>query len=443
MSDFAIRVQNISKQYRIGLTLPRGQRSLRSQLPGLVASPLRRFRYIRGLSHFSGSDRSSAKDVIWALRDISLDVKPGEAVGIIGHNGAGKSTLLKVLSRITEPTEGYATLSGRPGSLLEVGTGFHKELTGRENIYVNGAILGMTRKEVGRKLDEIVEFAGMEDFIDTPVKRYSTGMSVRLAFAVVAHLEADILLIDEVLAVGDADFQQRCLKKMFEVINEGRTVIFVSHNMGLLTRLCQRTLWIEHGRIKMDGLSSEVVGAYLSPEESRGPIWIHPLGHCHEPQARLMSARVLSTDGEVTEVIPYNEQFKLQIEYEAVESVPNIAIFSRVIDSQNNIVWTSLDADAIGWDGQVRRPGRYVSTCCIPGAILKPGRYRLTVGSLVRGATLRSLRSHTNEYQSRDHENVLAFDISAAGCDLDLDRPGIVTPYLKWETCQIDGKNGS
>ncbi len=252
MSDFAIRVENISKRYTIG-ALSRRHDTLRDRLADGVI----------GLFHPNGHSHRRNSN-IWALRDVSLEVRQGEVVGIIGPNGAGKSTLLKILSRITEPTEGRGKIRGRVGSLLEVGTGFHPELTGRENIYLNGAILGLKKTEIDRKFDAIVDFADVEKFIDTPVKRYSSGMYVRLAFSVAAHMEFDILLIDEVLAVGDAAFQKKCLSKMGNAATRGRTVLFVSHNLAAVMTLCDRALLFDRGRLKEDGTASDVIGHYQS-----------------------------------------------------------------------------------------------------------------------------------------------------------------------------------
>ncbi|MGD8815029.1 MAG: ABC transporter ATP-binding protein, partial [Anaerolineales bacterium] len=260
MSVPAISVKNIGKQYRIGAPQAR-YRTFRDSISQTVQAPFRRMRrLLRGEAY-------GAKDMekeFWALKDVNFDVNPGEVIGIIGRNGAGKSTLLKVLSRITEPTEGRAEIRGRIGSLLEVGTGFHHELTGRENIFLNGAILGMRRTEIEERFDRIVAFAEIERFIDTPVKHYSSGMYVRLAFAVAAHLEPEIMLVDEVLAVGDASFQKKCLGKMGEVATEGRTVLFVSHNMGAIVSLCNRCLLIEEGRIIKDGEVNDVTSYYQS-----------------------------------------------------------------------------------------------------------------------------------------------------------------------------------
>lgn len=254
-----ISVRGISKKYRVGLRDAKSD-TLAGSLMSLFTAPLRNFKRIRNLSKMRADDES----IFWALRDVSFDVAQGEVVGIIGHNGAGKSTLLKILSRITEPSEGEIVIRGRVSSLLEVGTGFHPELTGRENVYMNGTILGMTKKEIDRKFDEIVSFSGIERHIDTPVKFYSSGMKVRLAFSVAAHLEPEILIIDEVLAVGDVDFQRKCLGKMEDVAHQGRTVLFVSHNMAAVTSLCSRGILLKEGKIIFDGSSAEVTNKYLN-----------------------------------------------------------------------------------------------------------------------------------------------------------------------------------
>jgi lipopolysaccharide transport system ATP-binding protein len=261
MSNLAIRVDGLSKQYRIGRRRQR-YKTLRETLSNEVLEIVHGFAFRTG-------PRSPANDLIWALKDVSVDIQCGEVVGIIGRNGAGKSTLLKILARVTKPTTGYATICGRVGSLLEVGTGFHPELTGRDNIYLNGAILGMKRAEINRKFDEIVSFAGVSQFIDTPVKRYSSGMHVRLAFAVAAHLEPEVLIIDEVLAVGDAEFQRKCLGKMGDVAGEGRTVLFVSHNMAAIQTLCTRGILLDNGTIVADADVAAATSEYLRMLEQR------------------------------------------------------------------------------------------------------------------------------------------------------------------------------
>ena len=262
MSDYIIKIENLSKRYRIGIEDDKHD-SLLAGMLSWIKSPISNFRKVQKLSKFNSEDEL---DIIWALKNISFNVRKGEIVGIIGRNGAGKSTLLKILSRIVEPTGGQVRVYGRVASLLEIGTGFHRELSGRENIYLNGAILGMTKNEIKENFDEIVEFSEIGKFIDTPVKRYSSGMYVRLAFAVAAHLNPEILIIDEVLAVGDAAFQKKCLGKMGETAKSGRTVLFVSHNMHTIQDLCNRTILLEGGKVVMDGDTTDVIKQYLQPE---------------------------------------------------------------------------------------------------------------------------------------------------------------------------------
>ncbi|HXH25201.1 MAG TPA: ABC transporter ATP-binding protein, partial [Vicinamibacterales bacterium] len=262
MSDLAIRTVGLSKRYYAGRR-EEPYKTIRDALTGALIAPMRRVsRLVTGRP----AGRAAGRAPFWALKDLSLEVRHGEIVGIIGRNGAGKSTLLKILSRITEPTAGYADMHGRVGALLEVGTGFHPELTGRENIFLNGAILGMNREHIKRRFDEIVDFAELETFLDTPVKYYSSGMYMRLAFAVAAHLEPEILVVDEVLAVGDAAFQKKCLNKMQHVRLEGRTVLFVSHNMSAVSRLCGRVVWLDRGVVRDDGLPSNVIAKYLNSD---------------------------------------------------------------------------------------------------------------------------------------------------------------------------------
>jgi lipopolysaccharide transport system ATP-binding protein len=303
MSKTAIRVEHLGKKYRIGAR-QRMNRTLRETLMDTALAPIRRLRGI-------GSD---SQNTIWALDDVSFVVKHGEAIGIIGRNGAGKSTLLKILSRITWPTRGRVELNGRVGSLLEVGTGFHHELTGRENIYLNGAILGMSRREIKQKFDEIVAFSGIEKFLDTQVKFYSSGMYVRLAFAVAAHLEPEILLVDEVLAVGDAEFQKKCLGKMGEVAREGRTVLFVSHNMTAIQAFCSRAVLLFSGKIAMDGGSASVVSNYLSGfRNDDHAISVGDLPRIHGGNDfRLTGVKILSDDYQPATFFEYGSEFIIQ-----------------------------------------------------------------------------------------------------------------------------------
>src|SRR5437660_2183578 len=314
MKQPIIKVESLSKRYRIG-TL--GHTSLRDAVASAVRSPL------RSLRGKNGSDENT----IWALKDVSFEVEPGEVVGIIGRNGAGKSTLLKSLSRITKPTEGQVALKGRVGSLLEVGTGFHSELTGRENVFLNGAVLGMTRREIENKFDEIVAFAETEQFLDTPVKHYSSGMTVRLAFAVAAHLEPEILIIDEVLAVGDIAFQKKCLGKMNEVARAGRTILFVSHDLGGVNSLCERAILRHEGAIDRDGPTREVTDYYLdTTRELYSPItWADlPQGESDEIQLRSVS---VGQRGVNTSTIDCREQFTISLEYENRKTLPGSRFF--------------------------------------------------------------------------------------------------------------------
>ncbi len=309
MSDAAIRVEGLTKCYRIGGPRARYQ-TLRDTIVDTVKAPLRRLR----------GGHAYQDQTIWALKDISLEVKRGEVVGIIGRNGAGKTTLLKVLSRITGPSEGYAEITGRIGSLLEVGTGFHPEMTGRENIYLNGAILGMKKKEIERKFDEIVAFAGVEKFLNTPVKRYSSGMYVRLAFAVAAHLEPEILLVDEVLAVGDYEFQKKCLGKMGDVAKGGRTVLFVSHNMGAIRQLVSRCILLEEGRVTFDGNKGECISKYLQSSFSEtGSRTTFPDHHpTKEFPVAIKGAALKAEDGRYKTDFSLGEPWCLEMELEAI-----------------------------------------------------------------------------------------------------------------------------
>ncbi|MEA3376021.1 MAG: ABC transporter ATP-binding protein, partial [Chloroflexota bacterium] len=365
MSDIAIRVENLSKKYRIG---PAQQQhdTLRDALMAAVKSPIER---LRRDGHEDGRD-----DEIWALKDVSFEVKRGEVLGIIGRNGAGKSTLLKILSRITQPTDGRAVINGRVRSLLEVGTGFHPELTGRENIYLNGAILGMTRAEIERKYDEIVDFSGVEKFIDTPVKRYSSGMRVRLAFAVAAHLDPEILLIDEVLAVGDAEFQKKCLGKMGDVASEGKTVLFVSHNMAAVAELCGRAVWLDGGRAVTRGVSHDVVDRYLAEAKARRP---PDAGQRVNGSAkgRILGAAVLDCRGESTQSIRMSERLVIHVDFRLHERVA-VGVGVSIVDRTGKRYCSSYTPrEGIVYDLPA---GEHRASLDVPRMILGPGEYFVT-----------------------------------------------------------------
>lgn len=372
MTDIAIRVENLSKHYRIG-GMQEPYRTLRDALTDVFVSPFRRAgRLLRG----QAIGASELNESIWALEDVSFEIKQGEVIGIIGRNGAGKSTLLKILSRITEPTEGYADVYGRVGSLLEVGTGFHSELSGRENIYLNGAILGMRKAEIDKKFDEIVVFAEVEKFIDTPVKHYSTGMYLRLAFAVAAHLEPQILLIDEVLAVGDAQFQKKCLGKMGEVAEEGRTVLFVSHNMAAIQNLCKRALLLDGGHLIIDSTASSVVDKYLNEVVSLASI---PLSKRNDRQGnqcmKFTSYCLLNENDELISQAIVGKTLKIVFHYETKtnKSLKNVHVGLGVNGKYNEkLFYLSTELSHQDFD-EIPPEGKII--CCIQKLPLQPGMY--------------------------------------------------------------------
>jgi len=394
MSDIAIRVENLSKRYRMGQYVGSGAqyRTLRESLTNAVSAPLRRLRQGESArpktvppSPVPGPPsptpgQPSTNRFLWALRDVSFEVKRGEVLGIIGRNGAGKSTLLKVLTSITEPTEGRVELNGRVGSLLEVGTGFHPELTGRENIYLSGAILGMTRKETDWKFDEIVDFSGVEAYIDTPVKRYSSGMRVRLGFAVAAHLEPEILLIDEVLAVGDAEFQKKCLGKMGDVASEGRTVLFVSHNMGAIQRLCPQAIWLEEGAVNEIGDSAVVCEKYLYLDTGFGSgVYAFDDGAQHAVQ--FLRAELLNSQEKRTSTFRADEPIKFRITYRLTRDFSGLSVALNITGALGGSLWGVSDLDCFPELFEKRQQGAYVYECIAPANVLRPGTYKLALGA--------------------------------------------------------------
>lgn len=363
----AIRIHDISKKYSVAALKPRND-TLKDEIGAGVRAML-------------APRRETTEQDFWALRNVSFDVGQGEIVGVIGRNGAGKSTLLKLLSRISEPTTGRIEIRGRVGSLLEVGTGFDRELTGRENTYLNGAILGMTKREIDRKFDEIVAFAEIEAFIDTPVKRYSSGMYTRLAFAVAAHLEPEVLIIDEVLAVGDAKFQARCLGKIGEVARGGRTVLFVSHNMAAVTRFCPRVVWLERGQLHEDGPSDEVVSRYMAEGGSGGGVVEYDAASAPGSDLiRLSSIRTRNAAGETTDTIGTDQPLTVEVEYETLRRTSGLRIGVTLLGSEGEVVLSTKDLDVHPSDYE-REPGRYVSAVEIPPNLLNIGQFSITVGS--------------------------------------------------------------
>jgi lipopolysaccharide transport system ATP-binding protein len=375
VNDIAIRIEKLSKKFYIGQKQEK-YKTLRDTITGAFTAPLRKAgNLLRG--HATGA--AELNEEIWALEDVSFDVRKGEVIGIIGRNGAGKSTLLKILSRITEPTKGYAEICGRVGSLLEVGTGFHPELTGRENVFLNGAILGMRRAEIERNFDEIVAFAEVAKFIDTPVKHYSSGMYLRLAFAVAAHLETEILLVDEVLAVGDIAFQRKCLGKMEDVAQEGRTVLFVSHNMGAVENLCQSGIWIEKGKVAQQGEISSIVKAYLRSEIALAPVDLSHLKRKGNGQARIIEVRILNSDGQRCDTFLMGEDLIVEFDVEAYEFLSSLNLTLEVKRVHIGMNVLHLKNEDCGLSIENVAPGPHRFRVKIPNCMLYPSSYNISL----------------------------------------------------------------
>lgn len=411
----AITVENLSKAYRIGLKeeIPD---TFTSAATSWLRSPFRNLGRLRSLNTFRQT--GDADDIVWALKDVSFEVNEGEVVGVIGRNGAGKSTLLKILSRITEPTHGEARIHGRVSSLLEVGTGFHPELTGRENVYMNATILGMTKREIDRRFDAIVDFSGVEKFLDTPVKRYSSGMQVRLAFAVAAHLDPEILIVDEVLAVGDAEFQKKCLGKMQDVAGSGRTVLFVSHNMAAVRALCSRGILLEGGRLTFDDEAGEVVNHYR----------LGAAGHQHHvewsPDAAPGSAELSLIEASVEpltgEEVHTASGFAIVLRVLCREPLPNLdtTIELRTLDD------TIVVHDGWGFTStQACDAGFYETRVEFPPHLLNRGRYKL---NLIFGQNKRYLVARIDD--------VLVFEIGHEASRHLIAKPGVIAPQLEFSS---------
>ena len=413
-------MKHLSKQYQIGVD--KTYKTLSESLTTGLRHPVRSLQNIGAMG---------AKDSFWAIKDVNFEVERGEVRGIIGRNGAGKSTLLKVLSRITYPTEGEVIMRGRVGSLLEVGTGFHPELTGRENIYFNGAILGMKKREIDDKFDEIVKFSGVEKFLDTPVKRYSSGMQVRLAFSVAAHLEPEILLVDEVLAVGDAEFQKKCLGKMGEVASEGRTVLFVSHNMGAISDLCDRCLLVENGNIVSDSTTRDVIDQYLSPNLlSNGYVQFDHGRECPTDgkYVRIISITLLNSSKSMSSQVFAEDICFISINYEIIEPIRNCWLGFSIHTSNNEIIFYTGDYNRSNANMDSRQPGIYMSQCEIPGYLLNGGTYSVSLLCQIPGDKILVYLP-----------NILFFEVltqkSLIGSGT---QPGFIRPLLKWNTCKCE-----
>jgi len=438
MSDLAISARHLAKRYRLGQR--EHYRALRDVITEGVANVGRLFRR-------RPVEEADGKTHVWALRDVSFDVRQGDVIGVIGRNGAGKSTLLKILSRITEPTKGYVDLKGRCGALLEVGTGFHPELTGRENIFLNAAILGMKRAEILRKFDEIVAFAEIEQFLDTVVKRYSSGMYMRLAFAVAAHLEPDILVVDEVLAVGDTAFQKKCLGKMGEIAQGGRPVIFVSHNMSAIHRLCNRAILLNQGQILVDGPVDEAVREYLKlgAEELGERVWQDLQTAPGNNVVRLLAIRATAVDGEIRAHYDVHDSLAIEVDYHVMSDRALVCCVLEFVDLMGSALIRSFDDLARDrWEQMLAHaPGRYRATCRVPADLLNEGDVSINV----------RLFSPPHQPSDRPHVQELSVLRIAIGDRMDPQGvrgyypyswgPVAVRPALEWTRVSIGDRSDS
>ncbi|MEN6475452.1 MAG: ABC transporter ATP-binding protein [Syntrophaceae bacterium] len=400
----------------------------------MVKAPFKNLRELRSLTRFDDAESQSSQtsvpphDVIWALRDVSFDVEQGDVIGIVGRNGAGKSTFLKILSRITEPTSGTIRLRGRVSSLLEVGTGFHSELTGRENIYLNGTILGMRKQEIDRKFDEIVAFSEIETFLDTPVKRYSSGMYVRLAFAVAAHLEPEILVVDEVLAVGDINFQKKCLGKMGDVARQGRTVLFVSHNMIAIQRLCEKAIWLDRGVLVKSGGANDVVTQYIKGGDDylNGRVWFRQTPAPSNEKAFLKSIKLLTSSNQIAEIVDIKDPVIVEIEY-AVQKADTLLNLSLSLYTPDDIhVFTSASINDPNGSPRNHHIGLYQSTCIIPSHLLNQGHYIMSIVLVEYGHRIIEQADRVVSIDMIDSGSQRGHNFGHWG--------GIVQPRLEWTT---------
>jgi len=427
----AIKVEEIGKRFRIGTAPGKFKyRMLRDVIVDTATAPIR---WVHALANRQPLVEDQP-NYIWALKDVSFDLEEGKVLGIVGRNGAGKSTLLKVLSRVTEPTRGTVTVRGRVGSLLEVGTGFHPELTGRENIYMNGAILGMKRAEIDSKFDEIVAFSEVEQFIDTPVKRYSSGMYLRLAFAVAAHLEPEILVVDEVLAVGDAEFQKKCLGKMGDVAQQGRTVLFVSHNMSAILRLTEESIVLNKGRLVMRGPTQQAVDYYLSSGQAQAGKRIWDADEVPASAAPFVPVSLQLKDprGKVVDTARSTDPLTIELEYRLLAPITGLRVGIYLSTMRGEYVLTSFDVDDTQQYERLgsRDAGHYVSRTTLPADLLNRGRYVLGVNAGSFG-----VRRYFME------ENALAFNVNisgAPGTQWAEARQGLIRPRLDWKIEKVE-----
>lgn len=419
--SFALTTENLGKAYTIGHMRRVRTRNLREALASGSRSLVQR------LCHPLSSNRELFDiEEFWALRDISLTVQPGERVGLIGRNGAGKSTLLKILSRITEPTAGRARLRGRISALLQVGTGFHPELTGRENIYLNGAVLGMSRREIQQKFDEIIAFSEIEQFLDTPVKRYSSGMYVRLAFAVAAHLDPEVLLVDEVLAVGDIAFQKKCLGRMNTVADEGRTILFVSHNMAAISRLCSRVVLLDNGRIVRDGESEAVIQEYFAQADHSSGLFVLPPEN--RPGAQIEEIGIVNDEGRFCASVKVHRDFALHLRFRVHEKLEQSRVALFVLTQDGTTVFSTMHTDADPDQTRTLLPGSYRARIRIPAHYLNVGTYSLN-------AQINGRRpGHGQAVLDRAQQglNFRVEQTATISLEANTARPGVVTPILPW-----------
>ena len=429
MSSPVISVRELGKLYQLGTS--RSHDSLRDQIAHGAKT------FMRGMLTGNRTKCPKSKvDEFWALRDVSFDVEEGDVIGVIGRNGAGKSTLLKVLSEITEPTTGEVRVRGRVASLLEVGTGFHPELSGRENIYLNGAILGMSKAEITRKFDEIVDFSDVERFLDTPVKRYSSGMHMRLAFAVAAHLEPEILIVDEVLAVGDVAFQKKCLGKMQEVSSHGRTVLFVSHSMPTVLRLCKRVILLNRGRMEFDGSPEEATRKYLTTGADRASerVWNDAATAPGNAVARLHSIRVLNAAGAVSETIDISEPFEISVEYWNFDDSLKPTVSIHFTNEDGIVLFVVNDFNNPEWWTTPRKQGLVRSTCRVPANFVAEGRLFVLVALVTYNPqVMHAIEPNAVSFQAADQIDSLGTREKYGGC-----WPGVLRPNLPWNVQHLE-----
>ncbi|MFH1509267.1 MAG: ABC transporter ATP-binding protein [bacterium] len=419
MKNIAIKCENLGKEYKIGSS--EKYLSIRDSIVSVIKYPI---------DLLKGKKRKR-KEKIWALKDASFEIEKGEVIGIIGKNGAGKSTLLKLLCKITEPTEGEVVIKGKVASLLEVGTGFHEELTGRENIYLNGAILGMKKKEIDEKFEQIVKFSGVEKFLDTPVKRYSSGMKVRLAFSVAAHIEPEILLVDEVLAVGDVEFQNKCMGKMNEITKgSGRTILFVSHNMGAIRSLCKKCILLDKGRLVDYGDTDGIIKKYLGEHiiSSGEKVWKDGLMDRKVDGLIVEAIRVKNDNNEIISGALSNEPISIEIDYELKNDIPSFKIGFRLETDMGVAIFSAFDIDYKN-DSHISKKGRYRSTFIIPKHLLNQNDYFVTL----IGGTIGGIRMIVIEQIIR-----IRIEGLIRSGRVFRKRYGIINPKLKWQETKIE-----